>query len=69
LVKPALFFLLLVVLCLTGFNTLYVKAPAGFGSAGLFDHLGLFMWGLTADVAHATLQAFAEVNERGQHVE
>ena len=55
-VKPALFFVLLVVLCLTGFNTLYVKAPAGFGSAGLFDLLGLFMWGLTADVAQSTLQ-------------
>jgi hypothetical protein len=55
-VKPLLFFVLLVVLCLTGFNTLYVKAPAGFGSAGLFDLLGLFMWGLTADVAQSTLQ-------------
>lgn len=55
-IKPALFFLLLVVLCLTGFNTLYVKAAGGFGSAGLFDQLGLFMWGLTADVAQGTLQ-------------
>lgn len=55
-VRPALFFILLVVLCLTGFNTLYVKAPAGFGSAGLFDELGLFIWGLTADVAQGTLQ-------------
>lgn len=40
----------------TGFNTLYVKAPAGFGSAGLLDELGLFMWGLTADVAQGALQ-------------
>jgi hypothetical protein len=55
-VRPLLFLVLLVVLCLTGFNTLYVKAPAGFGSAGLFDQLGLFMWGLTADVAQGTLQ-------------
>jgi len=55
-VRPALFLLLLIILCLTGFNTLYVKAPAGFGSAGLFDYLGLFMWGLTADVAQSTLQ-------------
>lgn len=54
--KPALFLVLLVVLCLTGFNTLYVKAAAGFGSAGLFDQLGLFMWGLTADVAQGALQ-------------
>ena len=54
--RPALFLILLVVLCLTGFNTLYVKAPAGFGSGGLFDELGLFMWGLTADVAQGTLQ-------------
>ena len=54
-VKPALFLILLVVLCLTGFNTLYVKAPAGFGSAGLFDALGLFMWGL--DIMAVTASA------------
>ena len=55
-IRPILFFVLLLVLCLTGFNTLYVKAQAGFGNAGLFDLLGLFMWGLTADVAQGTLQ-------------
>ena len=55
-IRPAIFLVLLALLCAIGFNTLYLKAPAGFGSAGLFDQLGLFMWGLTADVAQSTLQ-------------
>jgi hypothetical protein len=55
-VRPSLFLVLLFVLCMVGFNTLYVKASAGFGSAGLFDLFGLFIWGLTADVAQSTLQ-------------
>lgn len=51
-----MFVILLVVLCLAGFNRLFVKAPAGFGSAGISDESGPFMWGLTADVVQATSQ-------------
>jgi hypothetical protein len=55
-IKPLFFLALLVLLGLIGFHPLYIKGPAGFGSAGLFDLLGLFMWGLTAEVAQSTLQ-------------
>lgn len=56
LVRPLLFLLLLGGLALLGLQTLYVNAGASFGSAGLFDYLGLFLWGISADVAQRTLQ-------------
>jgi hypothetical protein len=56
LVRPLLFLILLVGLALLGLQTLYVNAGSTFGSAGLYDYLGLFLWGLSADVAQRTLQ-------------
>src|SRR5262249_23967188 len=50
-----LFVVLLIILSLSGFYALYVKMPT-FGSDAFFDYLGLFMWGLTADVTQRTLQ-------------
>ncbi|MGH9871512.1 MAG: hypothetical protein ACRD9S_03475 [Pyrinomonadaceae bacterium] len=55
LLRPIVFLLLLVMLVLVGLKTGYVD-KATFGSEGFFDYLGLFMWGLTADVAQRTLQ-------------
>jgi hypothetical protein len=55
-VRPLLFLILLVGLALLGLQTLYVNSGSTFGSAGLYDYLGLFLWGLSADVAQRTLQ-------------
>jgi len=49
LVRPLLWLILLVTLSLLGLQTLYVNA-------GTDDYLGLFLWGLSADVAQRTLQ-------------
>ncbi|MCX6033181.1 MAG: hypothetical protein NT169_28340 [Chloroflexi bacterium] len=53
--RPALSVLLLVLLMLLGLQTLYVNSGATFGVGGLYDYLGLFLWGITADVAQRTL--------------
>lgn len=56
LVRPLLFIILLLILVLLGLQTLYINAGATFGAGGLYDYLGLFIWGLSADVAQRTLQ-------------
>lgn len=53
--RPVLSVLLLVLLTLLGLQTLYVNAGATFGVGGLYDYLGLFIWGITADIAQRTL--------------
>lgn len=57
LVRPLLFFILLIGLALLGLQTLYVNAGSTFGAGGLYDYLGLFLWGLSAEVAQRTLQS------------
>ena len=54
-IRPILSIVLLIVLGLLGLQTLYVNAGATFGVNGLYDYLGLFLWGITADVAQRTL--------------
>jgi hypothetical protein len=54
--RPLLFLLLLILLALAGLKALYIDASASFGSGGLYDYLGLFMWGLSAQVVQSTLQ-------------
>jgi hypothetical protein len=54
--RPLLFLILLVILVLIGLQTLYINAGATFGAGGVYDYLGLFIWGLSADVAQRTLQ-------------
>lgn len=54
--RPLLFLVLLAVLALLGLKTLYVEAGGTFGSGGLYDYLGLFLWGQGAEVAQRTLQ-------------
>ncbi|GAB4424948.1 MAG: hypothetical protein OHK0015_04420 [Chloroflexi bacterium OHK40] len=56
LLRPLLYLLLLGLLMLVGLQTLYVNNGVTFGAAGLFDYLGLILWGLSADVAQRTLQ-------------
>jgi hypothetical protein len=53
--RPLLSVLLLVVLTLLGLQTLYVNAGATFGVGGIYDYLGLLLWGITADIAQRTL--------------
>jgi len=55
-VRALLFCLLLVLLALLGWETLYIQNGANFGVGGLLDYLGLFLWGLSADIAQRTLQ-------------
>jgi len=57
LIRPLLFTILLVGLALLGLQTLYVNAGSTFGADGLYDYLGLFLWGLSADVAQRILQS------------
>jgi hypothetical protein len=54
LVQPLLALTLLIALAAIGLYTLYVKVPT-FGSSGLYEYLGLFVWGLGAEVAQRTL--------------
>ncbi|MCA1591077.1 MAG: hypothetical protein LC754_00140 [Acidobacteria bacterium] len=54
--RPLFFLLLLVLLGLLGLKTLYIDAGANFGVEGIYDYLGLFLWGLSADVVQRTLQ-------------
>ena len=56
-IRPVLALMLLVALCGIGVYTLYIKAPT-FGASGLYDYLGLFVWGLGAEVAQRTLTTF-----------
>lgn len=60
-VRPLLGVMLLVLLTLLGLQTLYVNAGSSFGAAGLYDYLGLFLWGLSADVAQRTLHSLPSV--------
>lgn len=54
--RPLFFLLLLFMLVLLGLKTLYLDSGSTFGSEGLYDYFGLFMWGLSADVVQRTLQ-------------
>jgi hypothetical protein len=53
--RPLLFIVLLIILALLGLQTLYVNAGSTFGAQGVYDYLGLFLWGLSADIAQRTL--------------
>jgi hypothetical protein len=52
---PLVTLLTLVLLVLLGLQTQYVSANATFGSGGIYDYLGLFLWGLSAEIAQASL--------------
>ncbi len=54
--RPLFFLLLLIFLVLIGLKTLYIDAGTNFGPEGLYDYLGLVLWGMSADVVQRTLQ-------------
>jgi hypothetical protein len=53
--KALAYGLLLFLLVLMGLKTLYVDSPT-FGTQGIFDYLGLFLWGMSSDIAQRSLQ-------------
>ena len=54
--RPIFFLLLLVLLTLIGLKSLYIDNGTNFGVGGIYDYLGLFLWGLSAQVVQNTLQ-------------
>ena len=64
LIRPLLWLVLLIVLVLLGLQTLYVNAGATFGVNGLYDYLGLFLWGLSADIANQGLRRLQSSNNK-----
>jgi hypothetical protein len=54
-VRPLLYFVLLLGLVAVGLETLYVSKGVTFGATAFTDYLGLILWGLSADVAGRTL--------------
>jgi len=53
--KALAFLLLLVLLAGIGLKTLYLDVST-FGANGFFDYLGLFLWGMSSDIAKKTLE-------------
>lgn len=51
LIRPALWLLALIFLALIGLQTQYVNPGATFGANGVYDYIGLFLWGISSDVA------------------
>ena len=64
LILPFLWLVLLIILVLLGLQTLYVNAGATFGVNGLYDYLGLFLWGLSADIANQHLSKLQSSNNK-----
>lgn len=62
LIRPLLWLVFLILLVLLGLQTLYVNAGATFGVNGLYDYLGLFLWGLSADIANQGLRKLQSEN-------
>ncbi|HXD31175.1 MAG TPA: hypothetical protein VN643_08660 [Pyrinomonadaceae bacterium] len=55
--RPIFFLLLLFLLTFMGLKSLYIDNGTSFGVGGVYDYLGLFLWGLSADVVQRTLQS------------
>jgi hypothetical protein len=53
--RPLLFFALLILLVLLGLESQYLS-KVNFGADGLFDYVTLFLWGISAEVINSTLQ-------------
>lgn len=64
LVRPLLWLTLLAALALLGLEALYVD-EATFGAGGVFDFLGLFIWGLTSDIARQGLLSLQRAGQQG----
>jgi hypothetical protein len=57
LLRPLFWLVVLFGLALLGMQTLYVNAGATFGAAGIYDYLGLFLWGVAVDVSSSGLRS------------
>jgi hypothetical protein len=55
---------LLLLMSLLGLQQLYISAGPTFGSTGLYDYLGLLVWGLSADIAQRSVQSVPGVSSR-----
>lgn len=53
--QPIVSFVLLVGLVILGLQTLYFSAGTTFGVNGVYDYFGLFVWGVSSEVAQRTL--------------
>jgi TM2 domain-containing membrane protein YozV len=62
--RPLLGVALLLLLSLLGLQQLYVNAGLTFGATGLYDYLGLFVWGLSADLAQRSLHTLPGLGGR-----
>lgn len=61
-VRPVLYCVLILGLVFVGLETLYFKEGEVFGVNRVFDYVGIFIWGLSADVASRTLSNLRGVN-------
>jgi hypothetical protein len=59
LVRPTLRWILVLLIALLGWQTLYITNGITFGVGGMLDYLALFLWGLSADVASRTFTNLA----------
>ncbi|MDJ0839104.1 MAG: hypothetical protein QNK37_21490 [Acidobacteriota bacterium] len=53
--RAVVWLLILVSSLLLGLHTLYVKDGATFGAGGIYDYLGVFLWGVSSDLAQGAL--------------
>lgn len=62
---PLVWLITVVLTALIGFYTLYVQQGVTFGANPLWDSVTLLLWGLTSDVAGATLDKLASLRKGG----
>jgi hypothetical protein len=63
-VRPLLYFILLVGLVVVGMSNLYFNNGKMFGANPISDYLGLVLWGLSADVTSRTLGELPNPSDR-----
>jgi hypothetical protein len=64
-IPPFLYITLVVGLYFVGMGSLYVDKGLSFGANPLADYMGLFLWGLSSDVASRTLTNLGELGGGG----
>jgi hypothetical protein len=64
-IPPLLYITLIVGLYLVGMGSLYVDKGLSFGANPHADYMGLFLWGLSSDVASRTLTNLGELGGGG----
>ena len=64
-IPPFLYITLIVGLYFVGMGSIYVDKGLSFGANPLADYMGLFLWGLSSDVASRTLTNLGELSGGG----